>query len=113
MKLITVLKLAEALRSVSELPRGAKFYLQGDYPWTVDSLCYIVYFEDEEYGTEIEHEFISQYGVQKVLEVTEVDGTIAFALDQIPDAGDQLLVDSFNFYRRNDALLIFGEDDDT
>jgi hypothetical protein len=110
MKLHKVLRLDEALLESSDLPRWTYFYLEGDYPWTADSLCYIVEFESEELETEIEFEFMNQYGVKHVEQTTEVDMTMAFALEQFPDATDEMLVESFNFYWRNDAPLIFDDD---
>lgn len=113
MNVSTVVKLSKALRSIDNLPRLATFYLHGEYPWTTETLCYIVEIQSEEFGTEVENEFINQNSVQDVFDVVDVEQIVDFALRQVPDATDQLLVDSFNFYWRNDAPLIFGEDDDT
>ena len=98
--------LAEILILIDDFPWNRAVYVTGEYPWEANSVAAVLDpTEIEDLEEEEKPEIIRQYDLRYVLNINIVQSVVHVARKQVPEPDMGFLIESFNYYCKNDAFL--------
>lgn len=102
--------LGEMLKSRDELEWGLSFFMKGNYPFHENTPVILipetVHLPEGDEGHISEQTALAE-GFIDVFDASEVQDIVDNAIEQLPDATPEQLLQAFNYYYENDAFIEF------
>ncbi len=107
MKKPTLEQLGDVLAAIEAREWNERLYLDAARPWTQETRCAVLNFDQDEDEDDDIPAFATQNGLRDNLLITDVQDIVSNARQQRSDVDVNDLITALNFYYDNDAFVVW------